>query len=353
MSERDKTIDIARGIGITLMVIGHTYCPQVLCDFIYLFHMPLFFFLSGYLSLKLFEINLNYTVLKHKLKKLYLPYVSFSFVLLVLHNTLFDFHLEPVRYSTINIIIKAVELPLMMGTDSLIAGYWFLGSLFYIFMIAVVFNFFLNNIGRNIRIMIIVIMFFVLFEIIFYSRRLYPNMTPDLDFFSRWALTILSGGVMFMIGCLFKAFNVSPYFSKRYVALGIILLLLMTYLQPIYRPYDDVTLGVFVFLAGVIGTLTTLSISKYVTGIIANILSVFGEHTLLILSWHLIFFKLVPLPFVLFKLNSLNILSEYPVPYKLCANGGWIAFCFVGICTPLLCSYLYNRVKLSFTERND
>ena len=40
-------ITIAKAMGILLMVIGHSGCPQVLFRIIYLFHMPLFFFLSG------------------------------------------------------------------------------------------------------------------------------------------------------------------------------------------------------------------------------------------------------------------------------------------------------------------
>ena len=56
-TKRLDWIDIAKGIGIILVVLGHTLVPQVretgfagfLWIFIYNFHMPLFFFLSGYL----------------------------------------------------------------------------------------------------------------------------------------------------------------------------------------------------------------------------------------------------------------------------------------------------------------
>lgn len=40
---RDSQLDILKGIGILLVVFAHV-CHS---DFIYLFHMPLFFFLSG------------------------------------------------------------------------------------------------------------------------------------------------------------------------------------------------------------------------------------------------------------------------------------------------------------------
>ena len=51
MSKRIEYIDIARGIGILLVVMGHNdfgYVSPFGYKLIYSFHMPLFFFLSGY-----------------------------------------------------------------------------------------------------------------------------------------------------------------------------------------------------------------------------------------------------------------------------------------------------------------
>lgn len=48
LDKRDETLDIAKGIGILLVVLGH--CPQVwnpLKQWIYAFHMPLFFLVAG------------------------------------------------------------------------------------------------------------------------------------------------------------------------------------------------------------------------------------------------------------------------------------------------------------------
>ncbi|MDR5797391.1 acyltransferase family protein [Caballeronia sp. LZ008] len=50
MDLRNRTIDAARGIGIVLVVLGHAIgLPEWLFRVIYSCHMPLFFFLSGYL----------------------------------------------------------------------------------------------------------------------------------------------------------------------------------------------------------------------------------------------------------------------------------------------------------------
>jgi acyltransferase len=45
--KRDLSIDVAKGVGIVLVVFGHT-CPNyMVTSFIYSFHLPLFFFLAG------------------------------------------------------------------------------------------------------------------------------------------------------------------------------------------------------------------------------------------------------------------------------------------------------------------
>lgn len=45
---RDDKVVIAKAIGIMLMVAGHASLPYFVARFIYMFHMPLFFFVSGY-----------------------------------------------------------------------------------------------------------------------------------------------------------------------------------------------------------------------------------------------------------------------------------------------------------------
>lgn len=47
--ERIDWIDVARGIGIVAVVVGHVWTRGPLRDAVYSFHMPLFFLLSGYL----------------------------------------------------------------------------------------------------------------------------------------------------------------------------------------------------------------------------------------------------------------------------------------------------------------
>ena len=78
LKERDRSIDIAKGIGIFLMVMGHTISNKIALQWIYSFHMPLFFFLSGVFHSQ----GKNYKeFLEKKVKTLLVPYFFFSIIL--------------------------------------------------------------------------------------------------------------------------------------------------------------------------------------------------------------------------------------------------------------------------------
>lgn len=72
MAERVEWIDVYKGIGIILVVVGHV-CTGWFRDFIYTFHMPLFFFISGYLYRQV-SFGLFFS---KKFRQLLIPYAAF------------------------------------------------------------------------------------------------------------------------------------------------------------------------------------------------------------------------------------------------------------------------------------
>jgi len=49
LAERDASLDVVRIVGIVAIVAGHTLPGSVLHDVLFIWHVPIFFFLSGYL----------------------------------------------------------------------------------------------------------------------------------------------------------------------------------------------------------------------------------------------------------------------------------------------------------------
>lgn len=77
---RNDTIDIAKGVGVALVIMGHTpsIVPEIIRNWISIFHMPLFFFLAGYFAD--YGMDKPSKSLKKSIKGLLLPYVIYSLI---------------------------------------------------------------------------------------------------------------------------------------------------------------------------------------------------------------------------------------------------------------------------------
>jgi fucose 4-O-acetylase-like acetyltransferase len=72
---RIEYLDIFRGIGIILMVMGHIGFTGHFDYFIHAFHMPMFFFVAGYFFNE--QVEARFFILS-KIKTILIPYVSFG-----------------------------------------------------------------------------------------------------------------------------------------------------------------------------------------------------------------------------------------------------------------------------------
>ena len=70
--QRLEYIDIIKGIGIFLVVLGHVTINQTVYHFIYAFHMPLFFIIAGMF------LHDKPQFIRKQAKSLLLPYFSFG-----------------------------------------------------------------------------------------------------------------------------------------------------------------------------------------------------------------------------------------------------------------------------------
>lgn len=75
MNKRMRWIDVVKGVGIILVIIGHSACPQLLLKYIQSFHMPLFFIVAGYLFN---EYPSTEKLIKRKSTALIKPYLIYG-----------------------------------------------------------------------------------------------------------------------------------------------------------------------------------------------------------------------------------------------------------------------------------
>ena len=75
--QRIEYIDVLRGLGIIIMIMGHVGFGGKFDRFIHTFHMPLFFFISGYLFTKRDSFSMV-SLVKKKARQLLIPYICFG-----------------------------------------------------------------------------------------------------------------------------------------------------------------------------------------------------------------------------------------------------------------------------------
>lgn len=83
MAQRDNTFDVMKGIGILAMVVGHCPIPELLNRFIFVWHMPLFFLVSGYF----FRPKPMGEYMRSNARQLILPYTVTSLLMILLTAT--------------------------------------------------------------------------------------------------------------------------------------------------------------------------------------------------------------------------------------------------------------------------
>lgn len=136
---RKKELDVARGICIILIVLGHcfpvNFFPKgeyswatYIYDIVYLFHVPCLFLISGYLFYKHMGKLYGTTVIG-KVKRILVPYFFFSVLYI------------PLRYFAAGLSNSTYSTPIwqILIGNSPNGGVWFLYALFLYYLVAMVF----------------------------------------------------------------------------------------------------------------------------------------------------------------------------------------------------------------------
>lgn len=132
MKERDLCFDILKGILIFTVVWGHSIGSSGLDDIwhnnlfnaIYLFHMPLFIFISGYFCHSIITKDFN-DVLMSKTKRLIIPYLSFTIIGLIIY-----FSSSEYKQLCISICNKSDIFQLAKALFNIVTEYWYLPCVF-------------------------------------------------------------------------------------------------------------------------------------------------------------------------------------------------------------------------------
>lgn len=133
----NNSVTYIKAIAIVLMVWCHAMRDVTLVS---MFHMPLFFFVSGY-CFKWQYLDSPTKFISQKLKGVYWPYVKWSIVFLILHNVMFHLNiyndsfgykgLVSHCYTYMDVVDRGKRILFNMSNhEQLLGGFWFLKTLF-------------------------------------------------------------------------------------------------------------------------------------------------------------------------------------------------------------------------------
>lgn len=333
--KREIGLDLVKGLCIILMVVGHSAPPPLLHDIIYMFHMPCFFMVSGYLIKPSYVQNIPLFI-KKRLKSLWWPYFIWTVAFIVLHNIFYQFSFYPDAYSIKDVAIYTGRAFVMTKTEQLLGGFWFLRSLLFASIISVLWYRFILPLGNKYWMLLIGILLSLTISLLLKHFSFSIRYFNNVNFLAT---------AFFMTGTLVSQIKVSVKSQKTIVASSIVLLCITA----IYMPCNmleikSVQIIPYFITSSVIsyGILTICFYarpSKYIDWI-----SKVGGRTMDILIFHFLSFKIVSLIKCLHYNISLNQLCGFPVIIEY-NEYYWIIYSVVGVIASLTIAKIINLFK--------
>ncbi len=348
-TEERMKIDIARGIGIILVVVGHADSPFL--NFIYSFHMALFLMISGYC----YNNSHNNSLKKireyifSKIKRLYIPFVLINFLFVaidIIYSIIF--HTPLILKELIINIIKVIcfaHYETALGNFG--SSIWFVRVLFIISITWCIIMFFLDKIKFNNPYgRIATGLLFVLIGNLLSIKGI--SIPGNVD-------AAITGVGLYALGYELKELQYNRLIDKSWkiaiilfisiVGLGIISTQEITSI--VANSYSSL---LALILGALFGWFSVLIFSGIIvkSKVLTKILSYIGKRTFSIMFFHIMAFKIVGC-FQYIIINGTHNLSELENILRYDgSHGWWIIYSIVGLGIPLLMDECYDRFKVLF-----
>lgn len=313
---RLEFLDIAKGIGILLVVWAHAKGPFT--SYMYQFHMPLFFLISGYLFN---SKNTPKQFIIKKIQSLYIPFVVWNILSVVLRSV---FHIR--EYTGSYFWKKIIRIMLTLDKDGDFFGAtWFLGALFLVSVCYKLMDYYIPCVKS--KSIILALLFgsvaILGFEVTFPYLM---SRTMILSFF-------------FAAGRAIKDWKeqLSVYDTRALFSFSVLIFIVIGYYNSINMGANKYSYPILFVIGAFFASYATVYISKIVerrTVRIKNILSFLGEKSIHIVIWQFVAFRIVAVIQLYMDQVPVSQMMDFYPPYKT-TGGLWIIYTVVGLAVPV------------------
>lgn len=342
---KDDKISIVKGIAIILMVVGHSGCPPLLDKTIYLFHMPLFFFVAGWFFKAKYLSDKKAFFIK-RARGLYWPFVKYGFIFLCLHNVFctlnfydLSFYVDGSRsyvgfYNVQQFIDKAISIITFRGSDQLLGGFWFLKVLFFASLISL-WGLYIANVLTKMLLKKDDICQYVLATALLIVTLGIAALGKD----TRYTMASL----LFVLGYIAGKYKHKISMNPLLLIPLLLILVVAAKFIPMSMLGVNSTLTVIYYLTvSLLGIYFALvAANLLVKSIFKKVLIYIGNNTLGVLVFHMISFKLVSLFKIYHYDLPITALQKFPV---IPADNSfyWILYSIVGVAIPIGLDYMFK-----------
>lgn len=354
---RETKFSILKAIAIICVVLSHAGISGWLFNFVFIFHVPIFFICAGYFfNTKYLTDERTYIV--HRFKGLYLPFVRWSLFFLLIHNVLFPLGILSETYGNAG---GGVTHPYtwqqfsqhawsivsnMSGYDQFLCGaFWFFRALL-LASIGFLLMFKLLNRSAQLRDYKHTAwgVLFITLLLITWKTTTHLNLTGV----AQGGYRELMGMAFMTAGFLLKQYEVCDKLNwKTALTSGTILLLASCFFPSsmVWNPNftQFISLPLPAIAAFVMFTYISAWIDRH-PGLIKRTFAYIGEHTLYIFAFHLVAFKVVSALKVWFYDLPWEAVGGHPVVITPANNWIWvILYLAAGVILPLLWLKSYRK----------
>lgn len=354
--KRLNYMDIMKGLAIIMVAMGHigTHGGKL----IYMFHMPLFFFISGYFYKESYT-NVPIELLKKRSKTLYLTFIKYEIIFVLLHNLFYKINfynssadIPQKAYTYANFCSNIVHVLVFDGTELLLSPLWFLTSLF---IVTILFCFISYIVNKTLKLKEIFRAVIIIFLVIIGRFLTKIGMHIDNSLFGEEIFNVSFVALLyFYVGFLYKKHELK---IKMHILIASVALVILV-IGAKYSFNMDMRINYYPnFIVSIIGAISGIYFMVYLSKKMDESkfkftsLKYIGKNTIIIMALHLTCFKFVELLQILVYKLPLYSLGNYRI-----MNGEiwiwWILYVTVGIGIPISIIYIFEKIRKSIIDIN-
>lgn len=353
-NQRVTYMDIVKAFAIMAVVIGHSGSP--ITNIVYLYHVPLFFFVSGYFYKDLYSCS-PFTLFKKRLNSLYIPFVKYELLFLLLHNIFFHLNIYSDKvgynntvshlYTTKDFAINAAKIIAFQGTEQLAGAFWFIFSLFTVNLLFVCISYFTT---KYIKEKTEYFRFFIVF-LVFTVGNIAIHYNFNLHFSLNTSFVAL---LIYYLGYIYRKLEHKIDFNFYLVIISFLFLILSSLYGKIEMVTNTYLSPSFLIVNSLAGIYINIYTAKKIVAYKINhtLLDYIGKSTFIIMALHFISFKVVNLIQVNMYNLPIYMIAKFPVING--DNGWWLLYSVSGVILPISVKYITdmftNKLKHTISQ---